>query len=188
MKISLRKANAVQTSVQEHIKSFASTVSISINEFQNPENELIAARQTLADNHARRVALNTVLYRIRAQVGRANLESGVSDLLCEAAAVDKEIGYLKALADSKPTESLDVVKGKIRKIAEAEKSARMYGYSDTVDTGVLLPEQIEAYKAQIGTLKKRKQSINDKVLELNVRTEIELDQDTINVLTKESLV
>jgi hypothetical protein len=37
-------------------------------------------------------------------------------------------------------------------------------------------------------LKKEKQSINDKVLELNVRTEIDLDSDTVALLQAEQLV
>ena len=65
---------------------------------------------------------------------------------------------------------------------------RMYGYSDTVSTGVLTADQIESIKGDIRELKKQKQSINDKVLELNVRTEIELDDGVVEILTKEQLV
>jgi hypothetical protein len=53
---------------------------------------------------------------------------------------------------------------------------------------VLTADQIEGYKAEIRALKKQKQGINDKVLELNVRTEIELDADTVALLQAEQLV
>ena len=61
-------------------------------------------------------------------------------------------------------------------------------YNDTVDTGVFTVDQIEGYKADMRSLKKEKQSINDRVLELNVRTEIELDADTVALLQAEQLV
>jgi uncharacterized protein YdcH (DUF465 family) len=188
MKLSLRKVNALQNAIQEHIKTIDVTMSVSLNEFQSPAVELATARSTLIANDAKRALLTKVLYGIRAQVGRANVESGVSDLLADAAYIDKRLGHLKGLTESKVVESDVVIEGKLEKIRTAEKSSRMYGYSDTVDTGVLTAEQIEGYTAEMRNLKKQKQSINDKVLELNVRTEIELSADTISVLTAESLV
>ena len=49
-------------------------------------------------------------------------------------------------------------------------------------------EQISGFKSDLSQLKKEKQTINDKVLELNVRTEIELVADVVNLLTQEGLV
>jgi hypothetical protein len=39
-----------------------------------------------------------------------------------------------------------------------------------------------------GELKKAKQKLQDELLDLNVRTEIELGQDIVNVLTAEGLL
>jgi hypothetical protein len=188
MKLTLRKANALQNTIQEQVKEIAVTMTVSLNEFQSSTVELTSARETLVKNDARRTTLTKVLYKIRAQVGRANVESGVADLLTEAAYIDKRLGQLKGLTDSKVVEDAAVIEGKLEKLRTQEKASRMYGYNDTVDTGVLTAEQIEGYKVEMRDLKKQKQSINDKVLELNVRTEIELSEDTMNVLTQESLV
>jgi hypothetical protein len=188
MKLSLRKANALQNSIQEHIKTINVTTVIALNEFQDPEGELINARVTLVENDVQRDALTRVLYGIRAQVGRANVESGVSELLADAAYIDKRLGQLKGLIESKVVEAFEVIIGKLEKIRTQDKSSRMYGYNDTIDSGVLSPEQIEGYKAEMRDLKKQKQTINDKILELNVRTEIELTDDTVSVLTSHGLV
>jgi hypothetical protein len=188
MKVTLRKANALQNSIQDHLKTIDTKVSISINEFQDPTGEVSVARGELVSADLRRGSLTKALYRIRAQVGRANTESGIGDLLADAAYLDKRVGHLKALAESEPTDAEIVLTGKLDKIRNDKTERRIYGYNDTISTGVLNAQQIAGFKADIRELKKHKQAINDKMLELNVRTEIELDADTVAVLTKEQLV
>lgn len=188
MKLTLRKASALQNAIQEQIKTVDVGVSVTLNEFQDAEFELTKARNALVANDQRRAKLTKAMYNIRAQVGRANAEAGVADLLAQAAYVDKRLGHLKGLTEATEAESLDVVKGKLRKLSESEKNSRIYGYNDTVSTGVLTTEQVEGFKAEMRSLKKEKQSINDKVLELNVRTEIELGADTLEILQAEQLV
>lgn len=188
MKITLRKANTLQNTIQEHIKTIEVKMTVSLNEFQDPTKELACAREGVVANDARRDRLTKALYGIRAQVGRANAQAGVADLLAEAAYVDKRLGHLKGLTEGKAVEDTVVLEGKLQKLRDTEAKSRMYGYNDTVDTGVLTADQIEGYKADMRGLKKEKQSINDKVLELNVRTEIELDADTVELLKAEQLV
>lgn len=188
MKISLRKANALQNSIQDHLKTIATTLSISLNEFQDPERELVAARNEFSKSDTRRVALTKALYYVRAQVGRANVESGVSDLLAQAAFNDKRLATLKAIVEGDVTESMDVVRGKLRKIAEDKSDRRIYSYDSTVTVGVLTAQHMDEFKSEMLSRKKEKQSINDKILELNVRTEIELDAETVSVLQNEQLV
>jgi hypothetical protein len=188
MKITLRKANALQNTIQEHIKTIEIAMTVSLNEFQTPTSVLQMARETLVHNDAKRTKLTKALYKIRAQVGRANSEAGVADLLTDAAFIDKRLGHLKGLTESKVVEATGVIEGKLEKLRQVEAKSRIYGYGDTVDTGVLEAEQIEGYKAEMRNLKKEKQSINDRVLELNVRTEIELDADTVSLLVAEQLV
>jgi hypothetical protein len=188
MKITLRKASALQNTIQDHIKTIDVTTSISLNEFQTPTGEISVARTKLITNDQQRAKLTRALYGIRAQVGRANVESGVSDLLAEAAYIDKRLGHLKGLTESKVVETETVLNGKLEKLRNTDAKNRMYGYNDSVDTGVLTAEQIEGFKAEMRDLKKSKQTTNDKVLELNVRTEIELDTDTVALLQREQLI
>ena len=188
MKITLRKANALQNTIQDHIKTIDVKPSISLNEFQNVEGELALARGAVIANDLKRARLTKALYGIRAQVGKQNVYVGINDLLTEAAYIDKRLGHLKGLTESKVVEAHTVLNGKLEKLRTTDAKNRMYGYNDTVDTGVLDNDQMEAYKADMRSLKKEKQRINDKVLELNVRTEIELDADTVALLQAEQLV
>ena len=187
MKLTLRKANALQNAIQDHIKTIDVKNTIQLNEFQSPEVELPKALATLVDNDTRRFALMTAIYNIRASVGRANVESGVADLLTRAALVDKRLAHLKGFTESKTQENASVLEGKLAKMREGGER-RVYGYNDSIESGVLTDVVMETFKIETRALKKEKQSINDKVLELNVRTEIELDAQTVELLQKEQLI
>ena len=192
MKITLRKASALQTAIQEAVKNIEVTVKVELNEFENAEVALTNANAKLVNSDQRRTALTKVLYVVRAQVGTANAECGINERLAKAAYVDKRIGQLTALVSSEAVQdNMLVINGKVEKLKadKGENSRRsLYGYSDTVSTGVLTQAQVDAFKAEQLALKKDKQKLNDEVLELNVRTEIALSDETVAVLTSEGLV
>ena len=188
MKLSLRKANALQNAIQDHVKTIDFKTSISLNEFKDGAAEVTQARANVLANDVRRSELTRAVYEIRKLTGRANVESGVADLLTDAALIDKRLGQLKGLSESKIAESMEVLVGKLAKLKDTEGKSRVYGYNDSVETGVLTQVQMDLFKSQIRELKKEKQTINDKVLELNVRTEITLSLDTVKLLQKEQLV
>jgi hypothetical protein len=66
MNITLRKANALQNSIQEAIKGIKVDLSVEINEFQSVEEVLTKANATLIENDGRRQQLTMALYNIRA--------------------------------------------------------------------------------------------------------------------------
>jgi hypothetical protein len=191
MNITLRKANAVQNSITEAIKNIKIDLTVEINEFQSVEDVITKANSVLVENDGRRQKLTMALYNIRALVGTANSASGIDTALAKAAFIDKRIGQLEELAKATEITALDVIKGKLDKIrndkSESTRS-RIYGYSDTVTTGVLGLEQIAQAKAEVLSLKKQKQKINDEVLELNIKTEIPLSEDVVAVLQAEALI
>ena len=191
MNITLRKANAVQHSITEAIKNIKIDLTVEINEFQTVEDVITKANSTLVENDGRRQKLTMALYNIRALVGTANTASGIDTALAKAAFIDKRIGQLEELAKATEITALDVIKGKLDKIrndkSESTRS-RIYGYSDTVTTGVLGLEQIAQAKTEVLSLKKQKQKINDEVLELNIKTEIPLSEDVVAVLQAEALI
>jgi hypothetical protein len=191
MNITLRKANAVQNSINETVKNIRVDLTLEINEFQNVEDTLSKANNELIANDGRRQNLTMALYNIRALVGTANAASGIDTALAKAAFIDKRIGQLEQLAGGTEITSLEVIKGKLEKIKndKGENTRRsIYGYSDTVSTGVLSKEQIAQAKTEILNLKKQKQKLNDEILELNIKTEIPLSDDTVSTLTAEGLL
>lgn len=190
MNISLRKANAVQNSIQETLRSINVKTSIDINEFQSVEQELQRANSEVFVNDSRRQKLLLAVYNIRGLVGSANAASGIDLKLTTAAFVDKRVAQLEELAKVLPVTELAVLNGKLDKIKKspAESRSRLYGVEETVSTTVISAEQIAQVKAEISNLKKQKQKINDEVLELNIKTEVPLSEDVVATLTAEGLI
>jgi uncharacterized protein YdcH (DUF465 family) len=191
MNITLRKANAVQNSINDTVKNIKVELTIEINEFQNVEDTLSKANNELIVNDGRRQNLTMALYNIRALVGTANAASGIDTALAKAAFIDKRISQLEQLANGTEITSLEVIKGKLEKIKndKGDNTRRsIYGYSDTVSTGILSKEQIAQARTEILNLKKQKQKLNDEILELNIKTEIPLGDDTVATLTAEGLL
>jgi hypothetical protein len=79
-----------------------------------------------------------------------------------------------------------VVEGKLKRLAEGDTKSRIYGYGDTVDTSVLTAEDLKIFRAEAATAKKAKQKLQDELLEINVRTEIEVAN--VGVLMAEGLL
>ena len=191
MNITLRKANTIQNGINDAVKNIKIEFNLELNEFQNVEEAISQANAQLVENDGRRQKLTMALYNIRALVGTANAASGIDTALAKAAFIDKRIAQLEQLAEANEMTSLDVIKGKLEKIrtrVNDHSRASIYGYNDTVSVSVLSKEQISQAKAEILNLKKQKQKLNDEILELNIKTEIPLADDTAAVLQAEGLL
>lgn len=190
MLITLRKANALTNAIQESVRQIDLKTNVKLNEFEDPKQVLDAARQKLLEAINKKTALQRVLYTIRKAVGQANHESGINDMLTEVAAIEKEIQVYTNLVAEPVSENITVISGKLEKIRnnKAETRRSILGYDDTVDSGVLLSQDIMDFKNCISNLKKQKQQLQDKILENNVKTEIVLAEDVVLLLQHEGLV
>lgn len=190
MKITLRKANAIQNSITEAIKGIKIETEISINEFQIPPSTLEDANKALFENDARRQKLLLAFYNIRGLVGAANSASGIDLNLTKCAFIDKRIAQLTEIANCDTMLSMEVIMGKLDKIRNNDKVERrsIYGFEESVKTSVVSKEQIAQAKSEILNLKKQKQKLNDEILELNIKTEVPLSEDVVKTLTEEGIV
>jgi len=190
MNLTLRKANAVQTAINDAIKSVKINVEVELNEFQDATEELQKANNALLAADARRQKLLLALYNIRGLVGTANASAGIDLSLAKAAFIDKRIAQLTDLADADAMTDLLVITGKLDKIKNRKEETRasLYGFDSGVKTSVLSQVQIDQAKAEIKNLKKQKQKLNDEVLELNIKTEIPLSDDVVATLQAEGLI
>jgi hypothetical protein len=129
------------------------------------------------------------LYSIRATMGIANFQCGIGNKLSHLAYIDKRLAQLDPLVqESAALKDLQVVAGQLEKIRNRREEHRMYGYDNTVSSGVLQTSQVESIRGIMRELKKQKQSLNDEVLHLNVTTEIELTDEVENILKKEGIL
>jgi hypothetical protein len=190
MKITLRKANALQLAIGEAVKNIDVETDVKINEFQNGEAEISRVASEFHANVARRAELIYAMYEIRQAVSTANAGAGVDVKLAGVARLEKDIQFYNGLASKKVREDAVVVAGQLSKLRESKDDSRrsIYGYASTVDTSVLTAEDIRGFRTAAATAKKAKQKLQDELLEINVRAEIEIAQDTVQFLTAEGLI
>lgn len=189
VKISLRKANAIQVNVNDLLKNIAVKPVLEISEFVDPVAALQAANDALMAADVRRSDLLMALYSIRATMGIANFQCGIGNKLSHLAYIDKRLNQLDPLIqESAGLKDLAVITGQLDKIRNRREEHRLYGYESTVTSGVLQSSQVESIRGIIRELKKQKQSLNDEVLHLNVTTEIELTDEVENILKKEGIL
>ena len=186
MKISLRKANALQAAINDAISALDLSTEVRINEFENPSEKMDNAVIRLEQNLSRRSDLLDALYEVRNLVAAANNASGINTLLGTAARLDKDLSLNSRLAKLEPALGADVIGGKLAKIKT--RTEDYYGREDMVLTTVLNSAKLDAFKAKAALLKKEKVAVQDKLLELNVRTEIEISAGTVTVLEKENIL
>ncbi|CAB4129754.1 hypothetical protein UFOVP116_104 [uncultured Caudovirales phage] len=185
MKVSLRKAKVLQTSIQDLIKEININTTIELNEFQDVNSELTKATIQLETNAVRYANLLSAQYAIRSAVGKANSDAGIDTALTATAMIGKSLEFKTQL--SKAASRLDdiVLKGKIERLRRASSDSH---YLDSVTAPILSEKQIAVYKSDVVALKKKQQQLADSILELNIRTEITLSDDVVTVLKAEGLI
>lgn len=189
--MNLRKAAATQTILQDLLKSIEVKTNLELNEFQDPATAITEANSKMFAADTRRNDVLMSIYSIRSLVGMQNAGTGIASRLSHIAYIDKRVDQLEQLVNhAKPLMAMDVITGKLEKIRTrpSESRASIYGHNDEVETGVLTTEQLESIRSVIRDLRRQKATLNDEILELNVRTEIELTPDVEAVLVREGVV
>jgi hypothetical protein len=188
MKITLRKANALQLAISEAVKNVDIKTDVKINEFQDGEIEIAKVATEFNANLARRTHLMKAMYEIRKAVSVANSAAGVDVKLADVAQLEKQVQFYNGLAAKSVREDAKVVEGQLTKLRESKDDSRrsIYGYASTVDTSVLTAEDIKEFRTAAANAKKAKQKLQDELLEINVRTEIEVAN--VDFLTAEGLL
>ena len=189
MKISLRKANALQMAVNESIKNLEFNQNIILNEFQDPAKELAVASKKFADNINRRFALFHALYDIRKSVSNANTDKGISETLADIAHLEKDIVFFGNFSKTPVSIDLAVINGKLEKMRNRADTADTYYHDQQgVNTSIFTHGELAGFATIVKTAKKQKQKLQDELLELNIRTEVELSETVVSTLTAEGIL
>lgn len=188
MNVTLRKASVLQTAINDAIRGIGTEAEITVNEFQDGETAVQAAVAAFRANVNRRDALTRALYSIRGAVAQVNFASGVNAMLTQVAEIEKQIQFYTVLAAKLPRLEAKVLEGQLVKLRNADTKSNIYGYKDSVTTGILAAEDIAEFKKAVSELKRAKQKLQDSILEANVRNEITLNSDTEATLRSEGLL
>lgn len=192
MQINLRKANAIQSEIRRAISQVNAKDNVTVTEFTSDVEGVISkAALEFRQSLEKKEALNKALFQIRAAVGRANVESGISDTLADIQLLDARIAVKNAFASATLKKDISEINARIVKLKQVQTSERMSLYGDrynNVDTGVVSEVDVAAAKAELKALKRERQALNDKLLQLNVNTLIQLTDATKLTLQEEGLI
>lgn len=186
MQVSLRKANALQVAINEALKGLEFKADISINEFQSPAKEIELAKQKFDRNVQRRWNLLAALYDIRTKVAAANAANNIDDLLADLARIEKDLVFFAPFAKANTSTDLKVIEGKLEKISNRTEDS--YYAKAEVETSIFGEGDLVTYRTYMSDFKKKKQALQDQLLEVNVRTTIELATGTVEVLKSEDII
>jgi len=188
MKLSLRKANALQQVIQEGINE-AFVGEVTISKFDNGNALISEATDKLTTTIDKKFNLIEVLFAIRKKVALKNSEVGVDALLTDLAENERKTAFIKQLASTKVfAPQKDVLEKALADLQKEESPAttNIYGrpQSRSLSVSLLDKKTVEGYTKSVNLLRKEKTAISDKLLHLNVSSEIELDAKEIEVLKK----
>ena len=192
--INLRKANALQSEIRKAISSSGVSDTATITEYtKDIAGGLEKAMADYATDVTRKVALNTALFNIRKSVAQANAANGISDILADVELIDAKITVYSTVATKAVAKTLDEITSRVEKLkatpADATGRSAIYGdrYSN-VETSVVEQSTIDGAKQIVKQLKREKQTLQDKLLALNVNSMIGIDLTDEMVLKIEGIL
>lgn len=192
--INLRKANALQSEIRKAISSSGVSDTATITEYtQDIAGGVAKAMADYATDVTRKVALNTALFNIRKSVARVNTATGISDILADVELIDAKITVYTAVATKAVAKSLDEITARVVKIkatpADATGRSAIYGDQyNKVETSVVDQSTIDGAKQLVKVLKREKQTLQDKLLTLNVNSTIDISDADEKVLKVEGIL
>lgn len=193
MQVNLRKANAIQAEIRKAISAVKLDANVAVTEYTADIPAALQAAQTSFLNAIKRKeALNKVLFNIRTLVGQANAKAGISDVLAEVQRVDAVLTIVGTIANATEAKPLSEIQARIDKMkANTSTDARTAIYGErynTVETSVISSDEIAIAKVKMKELKREKQAHQDKLLALNVGTNITLDAGEVELLKDEGIL
>jgi len=189
MKVSLRKANALQEQLNEAIKSRPSADhEVNVVDHEMWKTEVENAQAKYYDEVKRKLEMVETRFSIRKSIANHNTLCGVTDLLTDLNHVESKITTIQRWITQREVRSKDEVleKQRNRKVARAE-NADYDGYI-SMDVSVIGKNDHEHWTEKVKVLKRNKAKINDELLSLNIKTEIDLTPQVVRVLKQENLI
>lgn len=181
MKLTLRKANAVQLLINEKLNNTTINAHVTIDKYTPIQATVKQARETFALGLLQKLSLLATLYRIRQHVSKASQEVGISDLLAELAFANKQEAMYKNFDLNVALYPGDEITSKQQDDLKTQVPTA-YSRKDSFQVSIMEKAVLEGIVAALSNVRKEKVKLSDKLLELNIKTEIELEESESEVL------
>jgi hypothetical protein len=179
--LNLRKANAIQEELTLNISDRSEYPDTTLNvmfhdDWQDRLNDM---RNQYLDYIGKNQNLLLLRQQLRKLISKKNQEVGVNDLLAEIKTTELQIQFLTTIAQRLKVREIDhIIQKKIdRKLDDIQKSERGYGFDPDYEVSIWSQSDMTMFKNWIKEHKRFKQKLQDKLLELNVSTTVELPEE-----------
>ena len=189
MRVSLRKANALQEQLNEAIKIRPSADhEVNVVDFELWRSEIESSQTKSFTDVKRKLEMVEARFSIRKNIANHNTLSGVTDLLTDLNHVESKMTTIQRWILQRDVRSKDEVleKQRNRKVARAE-NADYDGYI-SMDVSVIGKDDHDHWTEKVQELRRTKAKINDELLSLNIKTEIDLTPEVVKTLKQENLI
>lgn len=189
MKLTLRKANALKQLIVDKLNSTSPALTAQVGKYDDAEKVIESAvgKFNLVFNYKH--VLNGLLYVLRKKVASASQEVGISDLLTDMALVDRQVELLKPIAtQSSFRPDIEQVKAHQADLLKEQPATVYRAAVSTITVNIIDESAVQQAVAQLSVLRKQKVNISDKLLELNITTEIELSDEQEKILRDFDLI
>ena len=140
----------------------------------------------------RKAGLTNALFNIRKAVASANATAGVNVILTDVERIDALIAIEQSVAVQKVGMSLGEINARLEKFRNAPaQDARSAIYGDrynNVETSVVTEQAVVSAKQEVKNLRRQRQNLQDKLLALNINTNITLSAEDEAILREEGIV
>ncbi len=190
MKVTLRKADALQKSVQSAINAISLPAMVGLTRFGDPVKALDKCKKDFEKNLQKKLDLLSALYEIRNTVGTENASNRVTSILSKIAYLDKVNGTLSQFAGNgtNPRPNDTIIHQQADDLRQDTATPQYGSRRETFTVGILSETEIEAYKRQIEENRKMRQDLSDELLSINVKTEIEIPTGMREILEKYNII
>lgn len=181
--ISLRQASAISDSISAQLKGVIPQSTVAISEHLDAIEQTTAAANALrecVDTHLEALA---VVAELRASIGRANVEAGVSDILAQQAYTSAAIGFLETVIGAPQATDIRAVEGALARARVSEHS-QLFGCVVNIKPKDLHDQCVEKYTL----LRQSRIKDKDRLVHLNVTTKIPLSAATEAYLQKHKYI
>lgn len=188
MKLTLRKANAIQLLINEQLNTKAVNAFVTIGKYSDVDTAVKEASTVFDASVTFKLNLIEVLYAIRELVSDASNSVGVSSILTDLAKINKIEALFKTVSETTNFyPGTEAIKQQHHDLRNAIQTST-FRQADSFSVSLLSKQAVELYGKNLSELRKKKQKLSDKLLELNIKTEIELADKFADILTAYDIV
>ncbi len=196
--LNLRKVEHIKEELTRAINNIDIKTTHEFEGYLDTAVELKDQQDALEASVQREMDLTAILFNIRKQVGQVNATSGINDILCDVALVDRYIGIYQEITQVKHSANLDLIQSKLERVMR-ENSNKIYEFEDEwervlyaalnrVSEPVVPAELLDQAQKELKEYKRKKRALQDKLLNLNIQTEIQLEDREVKILEEEGIL